>query len=665
VTFDPLTSSDFLSNVVTLTGTVVAATDDPFDVRFQITNPSGEVRQFQPEIDQKAGTWKVQLSLFPGGNAVEAIVANRWRGGRTVDGTLGLRYRRPPRVTVFPKEVEAVETNRVELALTVEGPSERPLKAIKVDQQPVRFDPGEPALQGDRWVWQVKLPEVFVNDGERNLDQVSVKAVTDEGASEAAIVRVIHRQIPRPPRTAFLNPRIADTSQRPEYTVTFRGESERPLEKVEIRRDGELLYRSDLKRVEREGPLHVLQEEAGLTLKNGVNNLELVAVNADGRSPRTGVVVSFTEPAVIINIDRVELLTDTGDVRQVLTPAYNPSGALTFPKAPQSLVWLTGRVRWSDPHAKALDDLDLEVSVRVGDCRQFPVALGPHGRGDDAKVRPFRVPLVLIGAVNRIKVEVPTVGQHELSRREFELACAAPAQNQRLHVLVVGVDVKDAVGLKKRVLDALAVEPQDRPAGAQGEFFKKPPFERCVLYHVLAGEVDRGKVEAQLVEINKEIARLKLATGWLNDVVLIYYQGEDVEVPEKKERWLKTSRNLQFPKARPQEFAIPCHDLPRVPGAQLLLLNVADAPKALTAGQDWGGNPDTGFMRYAFNDPREIRSANPALLNLLQEAIKKNGRLGDVAKYMNDLLNRRPQTFNPLVILDEDQASRRLSGPDR
>src|SRR5207244_12269721 len=148
-------------------------------------------------------------------------------------------------------------------------------------------------------------------------------------------------------------------------------------------------------------------------------------------------------------------------------------------------------------------------------------------------------------------------------------------------------------------------DPKDRPVGAQGVFSKNPPFERCVLYHVLVGDVDRGKVEAQLVEINNEITRLKRQTGWLNDVVLIYYQGEDVQIPGRSERWLKTSRNFQFPKAPPQAFAIPCHALPRVPGVELLLLNVPWTPDTRVAGSDWGGDPDAGLLSYASHDATE------------------------------------------------------------
>jgi hypothetical protein len=668
VTIAPLAGQDFLTEKVALAGMFQAVTDDPFNLSFAVTSAEGKTKSFEAALDRKTSKWKVEVSLFPGVNTVGGSVANRWRGRQAVEGALSLRYRRPPQITAHPKEVEAVETNKVKLALTVEGPAERPPTDIKVNGASVPFKADKPQTRGGRSQWPVELPEVFVNDGERNLNEVSIQAVTDEGDSPKVVVRVVHKKIPRPPLARFLRPAASDTARRPEYTVSFRVESALPLEKVEIRRGGATLYRADLKKAERAGKLHVLEQEAALTLQGGANVLELVAVNADGRSPRAEVVVSYTPPAVLVIADRIELLTDNGEVQRVLKPTSGRDGELTFSEAPRSQVWLVGRVRWSDPAARALDDHGLEVVARVGDCRQFPVALGPRGRGEQANERPFRVPLVLIGSKNRIRIEVPSVGQQERSRRAFELACAAPAGKQRLHVLVVGINVKDAVELKKRVLDALAVDPGKRPPGAQGEFFKKPPFDRCVLYHVLAGEVDRSMVEGQLVEINREIGRLKRQTGWLNDLVLIYYQGEDVVLAGKGQRWLKTSRNLQFPQTPVEEFAIPCHALPRVPGAPLLLLNVAAAPGPRVLGRDWGGDPATGLLRYACDDPTEACSANPALLGLLQEAIRKKSFLGDVVKSVNEAITRQKKgapSFSPLVVLDQDQAGRRISALDR
>jgi WD40 repeat protein len=666
VTTDPLRSPEVFTEKLLLTGTFQAAPTDPFSVRFRISSPDGKVKSLTPQVDPKARTWKVELPLFPGSNTVEAFVANPWRGEQAVGGTLNLRYRRPPQITACPKEVEAIETNKVKLAVIVQGPAGQPLTAFKGNENFLRFEANQPETQGDRWIWKVVLPEVFVNDGDRDLDQIAIRAVSDEGESQPAVIRVVHKQLPHPPHARFLSPLGPDTARRPDYRATFRVESEKPLERVEIRCGSALLYQADLSSVEREGKRYVLQAEASVVLHNGENRLELVAVNTDGRSPRAEAeaVVSYTEPAVLVIPDRIELLENHNDAQQVLEAGYLPNGDVTFPSAaPQSVVWLVGRVRWSDPKAKALDDRSLELVATVGDCQQFPVALGLRGQGEQRNVRPFRVPLVLIGAANKIKIEVPSVSQQELSRREFELACSNPVKHQRLHLLIIGVEVQDAMELKQRVLDALAADPKSRPKGVQGPFSKNPPFEQCVLYHVLVGDIDRGKVEAQLVQINNVIKQLQRETGWMNDVVLIYYQGEDVELPEKKERWLKTSRNFQFPEAPVQAFAIPCHALRRVPGAQLLLLNVPWTPAAQVAGADWGGDPDTGFLRYACHDRADVRKANPALLSLLQEAIRKNGRLGEVVQYINKLLGQQPARFSPLIVLDDHLASRQINEP--
>ena len=104
--------------------------------------------------------------------------------------------------------------------------------------------------------------------------------------------------------------------------------------------------------------------------------------------------------------------------------------------------------------------------------------------------------------------------------------------------------------------------------------------------------------------------------------------------------------------------------LPRVPGAQLLLLNVSGMPNSRIPKEDWGGANDVGFMRYACKDPVEVANANPPLLGLLEEAIRKNGRLGEVVNYLNDLLGKQTK-LTPLVYLDPYQQNRRISVPGR
>jgi WD40 repeat protein len=661
--FDPLDGPDVLIPRVTLSGTVQPVTQDAFALRLRVAAAEGDSSAtFEAKVDAQAGTWKAEVTLFPGVNIVEAIVSNKWRGERPAERALRLRYRRPPLVKRFPEKKEAVGTNKVSLSLLVEGPVGRPLTAVRVDGKPVQVRHDDPVERGGKWQWEVELPEVFVNDGDRNLDRVAVCAVTEEGASPEVVIRIEHKESPRPPRAFFVSPGTPETARRPEYQVVYRVESERPLQRVEILRGDEVLHKANVAKAGREGPLHTLEGKAVVTLTNGTNRLRLVAVNTDGKSPEAEAVVSYTEPAVLVTIDAVQLRSPSNEVEAEFTPVCDPTCEVRFEeKAPRSLVWLVGRVRWSDPKAKALDDRSLRVVAKVGDCRQFPVELGPRGTGEAADTRPFRVPLILIGAENRVSVDLPSIGQQQLSRREFTLRCAAPVRKQRLHVLVVGIDVKDRENLKKRVFDALAVDPGRRPAGSQGNFDKDPPFETCVLHGVLTGYVKKNNVEAQLVEINKEITRLKQQTGWLNDLVLIYYQGADVK--KQNEIWLMTSENMQFSKVRPEEFAIPCHRLPSVPGTELLVLNVAGTADAQPGNTDWNGESGTGLIRYAFQQPLGDRKADAALLDVVQEAVRKKGNLGEVAKYLKVALGRQGRELN--IILDPEQQSRQLHDASR
>src|SRR5262249_45305390 len=160
----------------------------------------------------------------------------------------------------------------------------------------------KPVVNDDRWIWKVDLPAVLVNDGDRNLESVSVQAVTDEGESPPKVVRVFHRKPPPPPRARFLSPVASDTSQQPEHEVVFRVESEQPLEQIEISRGGKVLHTDPLKNVEREGTLHVVQGKALLTLNNGTNILELEAVSTVGRSRPEKVEVTYKPPDVLVSI---------------------------------------------------------------------------------------------------------------------------------------------------------------------------------------------------------------------------------------------------------------------------------------------------------------------------------------------------------------------------
>jgi hypothetical protein len=177
------------------------------------------------------------------------------------------------------------------------------------------------------------------------------------------------------------------------------------------------------------------------------------------------------------------------------------------------------------------------------------------------------------------------------------------------------------------------------------------------LYRVLVGEVERGKVEAQLVEINKEITRLRREPKAVSDVVMIYYQGEDVV--KNGERWLKTSRNLQYPYVEPETYAIPCRALPRVAGAQLLVINVVGVPETRLQGLGWGGDSDMGFFRYAHANTKDAQSSEVVLVQF-QKAMREEALLGRIAAKVNDLVSRLD--ISALAALSKELAMLPLSG---
>ena len=83
---------DELVRKVVLKGTF-EQTKFPFDLRFQVTSSAGKVSKSEPKVNLAAGTWAVELLLFPGSNTVESFVKNQWHAERAAEEALELRYR--------------------------------------------------------------------------------------------------------------------------------------------------------------------------------------------------------------------------------------------------------------------------------------------------------------------------------------------------------------------------------------------------------------------------------------------------------------------------------------------------------------------------------------------------------------------------------------------
>jgi hypothetical protein len=85
----------------------------------------------------------------------------------------------------------------------------------------------------------------------------------------------------------------------------------------------------------------------------------------------------------------------------------------------------------------------------------------------------------------------------------------------------------------------------------------------------------------------------------------------------------------------PETYAIPCHSLPRVAGAQLLLLNVVGAAETQVDGP--GGGSDMGVMRYAHANAKDTQSSE-VVLQQFQKAMEQDQFLGKIAAKVNAFL---------------------------
>jgi hypothetical protein len=368
----------------------------------------------------------------------------------------------------------------------------------------------------------------------------------------------------------------------------------------------------------------------------------------------------------LVRVDGLQV-PDKNDVLQDVKPTAQTEDAIHFPRAERSLVWLTGSVRWTNPDSPQLQDSGQHIVVYVNRVRQLPVFLDGQDNKNEP-VRRFRVPLVLTKAqANRIEVEVPGSTQQQLSGTESWVDCADPIRKQRLHLLIVGVDVNDQEALKRHVLTSLNVKKSSFPDGPQGQF-EVEAFEQATLYNVLTGPVDRKEVEAQFVQINTEIEKLVKEKRWLNDLIVVYYQGSDV-VSVRKDRYLLTHLNL-IPENRNkpvEKYAVSCRDLPRLPGVQLMVLNVAQQKER---GGDikfgTGGDPFAGYLRFVCGNPEETRSSSPPLLALLEKVIRTREKVGEVADgVVEEFEKQQPTAQKPGVILAPDVRERLINKTNR
>jgi WD40 repeat protein len=628
-----------------------------------VASAGGRSRQFQAALDEKTGKWKAPVNLEPGENRLGLIVRNEWRE-ETRPNLAIINYRRVPRV-IRVKPVDAGERGVADVVVTVSTSDGLDPTGLLVNGQPVATEPPRKVstMPGVAW-WELTAPDIPVADRDRP-NNLAVSARNADGDSESVIVPVKRKVVKlRPPVIALADGTQDRATDRSRIPIGFKISSPSPLTRVEIwqaERPG-----AEFERVAVVDPATatatadgvILTASRDVDLRPGVNRVRVTAVNSDGESVAT-VAVSYTPVGARVVIDAVEELV--AEVKPL--KRRTDGGGEVFEEAAGGFVEVRGRVRWATDDAISRDP-GLSVVLFANQVGHSPVQLGPPTGGGGE--RSFRVPVFLNAHDTRVRVELQAAGkngpvpQQSVGGTEFRIRCKFPITQQRLHVLVVGVDVPpaDRFALSQKVVTSLGgTLPPDRAARFDRGEFQVGAFTQAVLYPPLVGEVDEGNIAWALDAVGRELKRL--STGgqnrWLNDVVLVYYQGRDWVGPDGR-RWLHTSRSLRYPERAAARFAVRIDSLPATPGVRLVVLNVSGQATDPPGGTDTllAGPP---MLRYGWKED----AATGRLFPLLEKAVAIRQTLGDVVDTVRaSLATDQDRSGEPIEVLSNELRSRRI-----
>jgi hypothetical protein len=516
----------------------------------------------------------------------------------------------------------------------------------------VRTDPPRKVagVFGFAW-WELKAADVSVKSGDAIPASVAVVVVNADGGSRAADAVV--RLLPPPPRP-ILPPVIVIEldhkgspdqpvhTSRPAFGFGLRVTSGSRLTRVEVRHVPP--SQAEQVRVVRVGAADLeAEEKSELSLREGVNRVRVVAANAGGESA-TEFLVSYTPPPVRVVIDHVD---EIGPGRKPLPLTVSSGGGSI--ETTGAFLECRGRVVWTRDDDPIAADASLEVVVSANQVVHLPERCA--ARVGTVKERAFKAPIFLNAADTAVRVDVRTAGKpgglpQEGTPAELAFGCKNPLATQRLHVLLVGVAPpgvvtldSDKEGLVRQVVAAVGGKVRPGQRGFVGGEFRHDAFASAVLYKPLVGTVNRSDIVGLMREVEKEVRRAgaREGTGWVNDVVLVYYQGRDLVVDGH--RMLHTTHSLA-PKAPVATLAIRVENLPATPGVRVILLNVHN-PAPLPAADALAMGP--ALLRYPWQEPHAMNQ----LFGLFQRAIAERATLGGVIDRVRDGVEALPAASKP------------------
>jgi hypothetical protein len=242
-------------------------------------------------------------------------------------------------------------------------------------------------------------------------------------------------------------------------------------------------------------------------------------------------------------------------------------------------VELHGRIYWSDRNDERFRH-KIAVRVSANEFQQLPVTAQPPEPG--AMETTFTATVLLTREKhNVIEIDLPEVPKAGGQRNACVVRhCAKPIQGRRLHLVVVGIGEKNGQALMDRALAAIGAK-NKKVEGAKEQWQAPPAFETVVPYEPLVGDVWQDTVFETLRLVKRRIQDAAAEAGkdvLLGEVVLLYYQGQEIITP--KGHFLLTDQSTSD--TNPERSGVSCEKIVELfsdtPGAQVVMLDMKHQP---------------------------------------------------------------------------------------
>jgi WD40 repeat protein len=544
-------------------------------------------------LQDKEAQKLARVRLQPGSNRIRITVRNAGNPGSPQDRHVSFKW--PPRILTLTNSPPN-KRRFTDLVAKIDSPTE-PTRVEINREQHRRVEKRRPAPDKEPTIWEIRAQDVSLIDGNNSL---SFSVSNEDGPclekkSLNVECKAAQQEVPSikidKPHEAQLNP---------EYELQFRAASFTKLTDAELRQGSGLVQRIDVSdQKENDFGYFELKKSVRLHLKEGTNNFRIAVINEGGPN-HDDVALSLVRPAV--------RLVMAGLPEKVAGPALTLNGHLAFRDAEEAL---------------RSEGKPLRIRVFVnGFLQRLPPIQGQRTLSPEV---PFAAELLLNRNENLIQIDCPDLPLEAGLKQELKVKCDNPRPPATLHLLIVGIDVRDKAEQNRLVKQALGA--LDANGGEEG--LRSAVFNRVVMHpyseqrkvQIVADYVHQGDVTSALDQMRYFIEK----KGSPSDVALIYWLGRDL-VQENGEWYLPTSENL--PGATMRDTGVALRQLlamdEDVRGARVLLLDVSSLTRRGPSSPELSAT-HVAMLRYEWSIPK--MPPVPGLLEALEKAAGAGKRI--------------------------------------